>query len=77
LGPRLCGANAARSPTSRWRLQVFKDDEHTPSRRINAPISPGLAQLAPEAAGNIYSSSQARINRNTSIDFIYQDSTPR
>jgi hypothetical protein len=27
--------------------------------------------MAPEAVGNIYSSSQARINCNTSIDFIY------
>jgi hypothetical protein len=28
---------------------VFKDDEHTPSRRINAPISPGLVQRSAAA----------------------------
>src|SRR5580765_1937076 len=44
LGPRFCGASAARSAASRWRRQVLKLEEYTPSRRINAPISPGLVQ---------------------------------
>src|SRR5207253_1249888 len=44
LGPRFCGASGARSAASRWRRQVLKEDEYTPSRRINAPISPGLVQ---------------------------------
>jgi hypothetical protein len=42
LGPRFCGASAARSAASRWRRQVLRDDEYTPSRRISAPTSPGL-----------------------------------
>ena len=44
LGPRFCGARAARSAASRWRRQVLKDEEYTPSRRMSAPISPGLVQ---------------------------------
>src|SRR4249920_486708 len=44
FGPRLTGANAASSAASRWRRQVLKDEEYTPSRRISAPISPGLLQ---------------------------------
>ena len=44
LGPRFCGARAARSPASRWRRQVLSDDEYTPSRRISAPTSPGRVQ---------------------------------
>lgn len=44
LGPRFCGARAASSAASRRRRHVLKDDEYTPSRRISAPISPGLVQ---------------------------------
>ena len=42
LGPHFCGARAARSATSRWRLQVLNEEDYTPSRRVSAPTSPGL-----------------------------------
>ena len=44
LGPRCCGASAAMSDASRWRLHVLKDDEYTPSRRSIEPSSPGCVQ---------------------------------
>ena len=44
LGPGCCGASAAMSDASRWRLQVLKDDDYTASRRSIEPASPGCVQ---------------------------------
>ena len=44
LGPRFCASSAPRTAASRWRRQVLKEDEYTPSRRIKAPISPDWVQ---------------------------------
>jgi malate dehydrogenase (oxaloacetate-decarboxylating) len=44
LGPRFRGASAASSAALRCLRQVLRLDEYTPSRRINAPISPGALQ---------------------------------
>ena len=44
LRPRLRGASAFRAPDSRWRRQVFRWDEYSPSRRSKAPIWPDSLQ---------------------------------
>ncbi len=63
LGPRFCGARAARSAASRWRRQVLKLEEYTPSRRINAPTSPGRAQRSAVARMRRLSASEKRRRR--------------
>ena len=40
--PRLAGRNPSSSPASRCRRHVLKADENNPSRRSNAPSSPGF-----------------------------------
>ena len=40
--PRLAGRNPSSSPASRCRRHVLKADENNPSRRSNAPNSPGF-----------------------------------
>src|SRR6218665_2090745 len=44
LGPRLCGASAARSTASRRRRQALRFGGQAPSRCIRAPIAPGCVQ---------------------------------
>lgn len=44
LGPRSCGASAARSAASRRRCQALRFGGQAPSRCIRAPIAPGCVQ---------------------------------
>src|SRR3990167_1401656 len=46
LGPRLLESVPVSSPAAYWRRHVASDDEYAPSRRISAPISPGLVHAA-------------------------------
>ena len=46
LGPRFLDSAPLSSPAAYWRRHVASADEYTPSRRISAPISPGLVHAA-------------------------------
>src|SRR5574337_1273417 len=44
--PRCLGVSADRVPASRWRRQVVRFDEYSPSRRRSAPRLPGTVQAS-------------------------------
>ena len=46
LGPRFLESVPVSSPAAYWRRHVASDEEYAPSRRISAPISPGLVHAA-------------------------------
>ena len=51
LGPRFLDCVPVSSPAANWRRHAVSPDEYTPSRRNNAPISPGLVHA--EAASTM------------------------